>query len=81
MRFGLILPAIVLATSAHATSDGNDRALMILWDAANLKCRGSADPRAEAMACRERDRLDRRLEARGYCLRRIGLDHVWIRCR
>ena len=32
----------------------------------------------EAAACRERDRLDRKLEARGYCLCRINYSDTWI---
>ena len=71
----MIVGASLLIAAAPVQAGPHDErvgALDTLWKDANGKCRGSMNPREIGRACRERDRLDRKLEARGYCLCRIN---------
>ena len=75
-----VFAAIAAWSAAAAQTDVS--ALLKAEGSANNICRGSDGPDAPA-ACARRDRLDKALEAKGWCYgqyAKSGADSVWAKC-
>lgn len=61
-----------------------DQQLVAAWQDANTRCRGGSGATAAVeVACRQREAISARLEARGYCYGKqneYGFEAAWHRC-